>query len=70
MSHSSHLLRSFPLFQGLTADEAAQIARLTVPRLLPRRTAVFREGDEVESIYFVANENCPHCRSLQGVRQG
>ncbi|MFL0556936.1 Crp/Fnr family transcriptional regulator [Paenibacillus barengoltzii] len=55
MSHSSHLLCSFPLFQGLTADEAAQIARLTVPRLLPRRMAVFREGDEVESIYFVAN---------------
>lgn len=55
MGHSIHVLRSFPLFQGLTADEAARIAQLAVPRLLPRRAAVFREGDEVESIYFVAS---------------
>lgn len=55
MGHSTHVLRSFPLFQGLTADEAARVARLAVPRLLPRRAAVFREGDEVEAIYFVAS---------------
>lgn len=55
MGHSTHILRAFPLFQGLDADEAARIGRLAVPRLLPRRATVFREGDEVESIYFVAS---------------
>ncbi|WP_068783922.1 Crp/Fnr family transcriptional regulator [Paenibacillus phocaensis] len=55
MDHSTQLLRSFPLFQGLSAEEAARIGALVVPRLLARRAAVFREGDEVEAVYFVAN---------------
>ncbi|MNM48229.1 Global nitrogen regulator [compost metagenome] len=55
MEHSTHMLRSFPLFQGLSLDEVARIGALTVPRLLGRRVAVFREGDEVEAVYFVVN---------------
>ncbi|MGG6314043.1 Crp/Fnr family transcriptional regulator [Paenibacillus macerans] len=55
MELTQDLLRSIPLFHELSGEEAGRVRELIVPRLLPRRTVVFREGDEVEAVYFVVN---------------
>ncbi|MEF2968276.1 Crp/Fnr family transcriptional regulator [Paenibacillus sp. M1] len=54
MEMSVETLRRFiPLFRELDDGEAEKLCGAAITRLLPKRTAVIREGEEVEAVYFI-----------------
>lgn len=49
------LLRRMPLFDGLTADELADVARRLRPRLAVPGEMLVRKGERGEAMYFIAS---------------
>lgn len=52
-SVSTTALKTFPLFNGLTDDVLASVAKIAVMRRFPRGQAVVRAGDRTDYVYFV-----------------
>ena len=52
------LLGRVPLFAELSASELEPIAKVAVPRTLPRGARVFHEGDPGDSCYIVRSGIC------------
>lgn len=53
MELSIEMLRSITLLRDLDDGEADRFRSIAVPRTLPRKTKVFREGEVVEAVYFI-----------------
>lgn len=47
------LRRSVPLFRDLDDSVAERLCEVSIPRVLPKRSPVIREGEEVEAVYFI-----------------
>jgi CRP/FNR family cyclic AMP-dependent transcriptional regulator len=56
-SVSTIALRTFPIFQGLSDDRLATVARVAMMRRVPRGAAVVHEGDRTDFVYFVLTGN-------------
>ncbi|QDF96575.1 hypothetical protein CJ010_08540 [Azoarcus sp. DD4] len=54
---STIALKTFPLFQGLTDEVLAAVARVAMMRRIPRGQAVVRAGDRTDYVYFVLTGN-------------
>ncbi len=54
-SSASH--RDYDLFDGLTADEIAQVVPLLKRRIYQRQETIIRVGEEAAELYFVARGN-------------
>ena len=52
-SVSTTALKTFPLFQGLSDDTLAAIARLAMMRRVPRGQTVMHAGDRSDYVYFI-----------------
>ena len=50
---STTALKTFPLFQGLSDDTLAAIARLAMMRRVPRGQTVMHAGDRSDYVYFI-----------------
>jgi CRP/FNR family cyclic AMP-dependent transcriptional regulator len=46
-------LRTFPIFQGLSEDKLASVARCAIMRRAPRGSTVVNAGDRTDFVYFV-----------------
>ena len=56
------LLERVPVFETLGPEDLAQVAQVAVPRRFPPGHVIFREGDESDTCYVVANG---HARALR-----
>lgn len=52
-SVSTTALKTFPLFNGVSDEVLAAVARVSVMRRFPRGQAVVRAGDRTDFVYFV-----------------
>src|SRR5204863_4841340 len=50
---TARLLERIPLFDELSADELAPVARVAVARSIPKGARVFHEGDSSDACYIV-----------------
>jgi CRP/FNR family transcriptional regulator len=53
MNHKFEILKSVPLFSGLTDDELEKISRITGLRQYQKNSTVFVEGQEPSTVYFI-----------------
>ena len=47
------LLQQVPLFKDLNTQEIKRLEEITIPRFLAKKSTVFSEGSEKESVYFI-----------------
>lgn len=47
------ILRNIPIFQSLTVEELQRIWEIVIQRNMPKKTVIFHEGTEKESVYFI-----------------
>jgi uncharacterized membrane protein len=52
------LLRSIPLFEGLTDEDLDELARALQPRRFAAGTMIFEQGDSGTSMYIVESGDC------------
>lgn len=53
MELSAETLRSIPILRDIGREGAEKLCSAAIPRGLPRRTTVIREGEEVKAVYFI-----------------
>jgi CRP/FNR family transcriptional regulator len=61
------LLASVPVFETLARDDLERVAQVAVPRRFQPAQVIFREGDESDTCYVVAEG---HARALRGHGDG
>ena len=61
------LLASVPVFETLAPDDLERVAQVAVPRRFSPAQVIFREGDESDTCYVVADG---HARALRGHGDG
>ncbi|MFN0062131.1 MAG: cyclic nucleotide-binding domain-containing protein [Myxococcaceae bacterium] len=60
-------LQSAPLFQGLTLPQARAIAAVARPVVVERGQFIFREGDDGDAMYFIAEGQVRISQNVSGM---
>ena len=53
LSRKDEILAGFPLFSGLEPGHLAQLASIAVPKRIPKRSILFREGEEAKGFFLL-----------------
>ncbi|MBC8081306.1 MAG: Crp/Fnr family transcriptional regulator [Gorillibacterium sp.] len=53
VTNQENLLRLVPLFRDLTREELERVHNISIPRTYRKKTVVFSEGTDKESIFFI-----------------
>ncbi|UCF88117.1 MAG: Crp/Fnr family transcriptional regulator [bacterium] len=53
LTKKDELLKQFPLFSGLEEEHLSTLAAIAVPKRIPKKSVLFREGEEARGFYLL-----------------
>lgn len=53
LNKKNEILSQFPLLSGLEAEHLETLGRIAVPKRIPKKSVLFREGDEASGFYLL-----------------